>query len=470
MCARRCKLFLVLALFLLGAGSATAPAAAQESKPVYALIGVIEQTRGAAYENRLRTPDNALYALAGMNATIEREIVRLRDLRPQVQVKVWGTLYQAAAGDLPRIVVSEIASSSDPPRGGEQAMAEVAVPALNVRAGPSTASARVGQIQQGQRFPIVGRSAGARPWWYLCCPAPDGREGWVSGDLVIVTGDVASVPLVSVADPAAQAPPLDHWRVSYFADETLRSAPDAWGMAQEIAFDWGAGAPAPGLPADFFAARFERTIDFDGRLYQFSARGDDGIRVWIDETLVIDQWRGATAETYTHARYLSGRHAVRVEFLELAGNAWLRFWYQPLEAPRGQWLALYYDTIPLSGEPALARIEPAGQIQLQYNWSLGSPQAGVIPNDNWSARWEGLFYFEPGDYFFEAKVDDGINLYLAGHHVIQGWSDDAKRVGNHFLRVGAGWHKVVVEYYERGGLAYIELDWFRRQGTGPSPF
>lgn len=460
-----------MALFLtLGGSSAALPVAQEGSKPVYALVGVIEQMSGTRYENRLRAPDGASYALVGMNAAVEKEIVRLRDLRPQVQVKVWGALYEAAAGELARIVVSEILSSSEPALGGEVAMVEVTVSVLNVRAGPSTAYPRTGQIRLGERFAIVGRSAGTRPWWYLCCPVAGGQEGWVSGDLVLVSGDVAAVPLVVVRDPAAPQAPLDHWQIAYFGDETMRSAPEAVGMAQEIDFNWGSNPPAPGLPTDFFAVRFERTLVFDGRLYQFNARADDGVRVWIGDRQVIDAWHGATAETYSHWQYLSGRQAVRVEFLELSGDAWVRFWRQPVETPRSQWLAFYYDNISLSGDPALVRIEQPGVGRLQHNWSLDAPQTGLIPTDNWSARWEGLFFFEAGDYFFEAKVDDGINLYLDDHHVIKGWSNDAKLLSNHFRRVGAGWHKVAIEYYERGGLAYIDVNWFQVARGGLIPF
>ena len=54
-----------------------------------------------------------------------------------------------------------------------------------------------------------------------------------------------------------------------------------------------------GVPADNFSARWTRRVPFEDGLYRFSARADDGIRVWIDGETLIDQWNGDTSKTYT---------------------------------------------------------------------------------------------------------------------------------------------------------------------------
>ena len=184
---------------------------------------------------------------------------------------------------------------------------------------------------------------------------------------------------------------------------------------------------------------------------------------------MIDEWHGATGRTYTHLRQLSGRHALRVEFQEVAGNASVRFWYEQLAAGAGEWRAAYYNGISLSGDPLLVQIEPPLRNKLHRDWGLDSPLPGVIPADNWSGRWRGVFHFEPGDYLFTARVDDGVSIWLNGHTVIREWNDGVKAAEVVFENIGQGDHNLTVEYYERGGLAALDLNWLRLEREDMQP-
>jgi hypothetical protein len=49
---------------------------------------------------------------------------------------------------------------------------------------------------------------------------------------------------------------------------------------------------------------------------------DDGVRVYVDNTLVIDAWRVQAATSYFGDIYLSeGYHQIRVEYFEETGVA-----------------------------------------------------------------------------------------------------------------------------------------------------
>ncbi len=49
---------------------------------------------------------------------------------------------------------------------------------------------------------------------------------------------------------------------------------------------------------------------------------DDGMRVWVDGALLIDQWRDQSPTTFTASRPMSaGTHEVRVEWFETGGSA-----------------------------------------------------------------------------------------------------------------------------------------------------
>ena len=54
----------------------------------------------------------------------------------------------------------------------------------------------------------------------------------------------------------------------------------------------------------------------------FTAITDDGIRVWVDGSLVIDRWYPQSRTTHTGSAYLGvGTHQVKVEYFEASGTA-----------------------------------------------------------------------------------------------------------------------------------------------------
>ena len=95
-----------------------------------------------------------------------------------------------------------------------------------------------------------------------------------------------------------------------------------------------AGSPNFVLPFDQFSARWTRTKTYDGGTYRFSVTGDDGIRVFIDGTLVVDGWFYQAPTTYTAEVELSeGEHTVVVEYFEWTGGAIARFSESKVSGP-----------------------------------------------------------------------------------------------------------------------------------------
>lgn len=69
---------------------------------------------------------------------------------------------------------------------------------LNVRSGPGTEYAVIGQIGRDETYQVVGRNASSS-WWQICCLA--GEAGWVASNLVRVDGPVDAVALIETAPP-----------------------------------------------------------------------------------------------------------------------------------------------------------------------------------------------------------------------------------------------------------------------------
>ncbi|HSM54560.1 MAG TPA: PA14 domain-containing protein [Candidatus Sulfomarinibacteraceae bacterium] len=120
------------------------------------------------------------------------------------------------------------------------------------------------------------------------------------------------------------------------------------------------------------------------------------------------------------------------------------------------WEAQYWNNATLSGEPLVTGADAA----IDFNWGNGSPHAS-IGRDNFSARWSRYLDLEAGAYRFTAATDDGVRVYLDGELIIDRWSDHPIQTYSVERTVSAGHHRVVVEYYERTGLAEAHFRWER---------
>ncbi len=126
-------------------------------------------------------------------------------------------------------------------------------------------------------------------------------------------------------------PPVTNgWQGEYYGNVGLEGNPLLVRDDSEINFDWGAGAPASWLPSDNFSVRWSRQTDFAAGYYNLSVRSDDGVRVWVNNQLLIDQWREMANELHTaDGVYLSGTNQLTVEYYERSGFARVHFWVSP---------------------------------------------------------------------------------------------------------------------------------------------
>jgi len=112
-----------------------------------------------------------------------------------------------------------------------------------------------------------------------------------------------------------------------------------------IDFDWVRNTPGKPISEDHFSVTWTGYLQprFT-EAYTFDAEADDGIRVWLDDRLVLDQWDETPAEEApaTIVRLEADRkYPIRVEYREDDVNAWVRlFWSSPSQEreilPRGR--------------------------------------------------------------------------------------------------------------------------------------
>jgi hypothetical protein len=132
--------------------------------------------------------------------------------------------------------------------------------------------------------------------------------------------------LVPTAAAQDDGPVVQHtdigWHGDYYATRDLTGAVVLSRTERDINFDWGTGAPGPGVPADNFSARWTRTYDFEGGNYRFTVVADDGFRLYVDGRLILNQWKDQPSTTYTvDIGLVGGHHTVVAEYYEHTGGA-----------------------------------------------------------------------------------------------------------------------------------------------------
>lgn len=126
------------------------------------------------------------------------------------------------------------------------------------------------------------------------------------------------------------------WNAEYFANPNLIGPPTLILSEGNPSHDWGTGSPGAGISADFFSARWTSVQNLNvSAPYQVIVRADDGVRVYIDGVLYINEWHPSPGNTYSATINLNaGQHTFIVEFQEGGGNAFLQYTFvQNVPAP-----------------------------------------------------------------------------------------------------------------------------------------
>ncbi len=241
------------------------------------------------------------------------------------------------------------------------------------------------------------------------------------------------------------------WNTSLpYSQPSLPSGSPNYVTTQEVIKNyWNNSSPNSAVGNDHFAGVWTKSLKLDAGNYQFDTISDDGVRVFVNDQLIINQWNDHASTTHSAVQNLSsGTHNLKIEYYENSGGALLEFGLKKVPVVPISFNAEYFDNVALTGTPKLTRSEQ----NLNFNWGSGSPDS-LIPNDNFSARWTKTQSFVAGIYTFTLKSDDGIRFYVDNQLIVDDWSDHATRTYTPTVNLTAGNHVLKIEYYEKGGQA-----------------
>ncbi|HEU5452464.1 MAG TPA: glycoside hydrolase family 3 C-terminal domain-containing protein, partial [Terriglobales bacterium] len=147
------------------------------------------------------------------------------------------------------------------------------------------------------------------------------------GSLLIET---SALPVPSSALRTADRKP--GLRGDYYANDTLTGTPLLTRVDPNVDFDWAESAPAAGMPATHFSVRWsgELVPPVSGE-YRLGGAADDGFRLWLDDTLLVDDWGSHDARAVTTSMQLQAGRAykLRMEYWQKDWGDVARLLWQP---------------------------------------------------------------------------------------------------------------------------------------------
>jgi hypothetical protein len=126
-------------------------------------------------------------------------------------------------------------------------------------------------------------------------------------------------------------------RAEYFSNTPVAApfpaTPTVTVTVPQVNFTWAAGSPA-GISENLFKARFTGSITTtDEGTYTFYVTADDGIRLWVNNQLLVDSWidQGTTEYQGTINLAACTDYPVKIEYYENGGDAVCKFeWSGPV--------------------------------------------------------------------------------------------------------------------------------------------
>lgn len=103
-----------------------------------------------------------------------------------------------------------------------------------------------------------------------------------------------------------------------------------------IGFEWSNGSPDPSMGSDDFSVRWTgEVVTLHSETYTFKTSSDDGVRLWVNGRLIIDNWtdHGPTDDTGIIALSAGVKYDIKLEYYENGGGALIRlYWLSPSQA------------------------------------------------------------------------------------------------------------------------------------------
>lgn len=298
-------------------------------------------------------------------------------------------------------------------------------------------------------------------------------QGFAFADQTSTTPNVVVQPLTNLNFTALQ----NGLRGDYYDGRDFTTY-ESFRIDNSIDFSWtGTKVPILGVKHDNFSVRWSGYIvPSYSEVYTFTTKADDGVRLYINGNLIINDWTThGEKEQKASVQLVGGQpYSIKMEYFQYNGPSAVKLYWSSnsqrkeiisrahLYTPSIQTankgtgtglLGTYYDDATLN---KLSKNKIDKTINFEWNYRAGQTHTPF------SIRWTGKvqpLYTEL--YTFRTLSDDGIRVWVNGQLIIDSWHDgsDMQNQGNIQLQAGQQ-YDIKVEYYENGKWpAEVKLYW-----------
>ncbi len=155
-----------------------------------------------------------------------------------------------------------------------------------------------------------------------------------------------------------------------------------------------------------------------------------------------------------NVRYAKGAERTSTDFVVVPAE---HIFHRENGKKRPGLTAEYFNNITLKGAPELTRIDP----NIDFKWTLFSPDQEKINYDYFSVRWTGeLVAPETGTFDIGIKGDDGYRLFINDELIIDNWrKQTVQQITRPFAFEKNSSYKIRVEFYETTGSVHFQMLW-----------
>ncbi len=167
------------------------------------------------------------------------------------------------------------------------------------------------------------------------------------------------------------------YRTAHFATNAFTGPPTLSRTDATVDFDWLTGAPDPAVSADNFTARWTGQVQALGTDdYTFHTISDDGVRLWVNGQLLVDQWIDHSPWTNSGNLTLTGtsKYDLTLEFYEKTGGAVSKLYWSSASGSVGFEPVPQSQLYPAPAGPLIPTVSHSlpDASHITFNWGVGT--------------------------------------------------------------------------------------------------
>ena len=163
-----------------------------------------------------------------------------------------------------------------------------------------------------------------------------------------------------------------------------------------VDFDWSSNGPGCSVASDTYSVRWTGTVEPRySETYSFTTLSDDGVRLYVDDKLVIDQWQDQGPTEHSGSVLLKSgvKHRIQLDYYNRYWTGSVRLFWSSASQPK--------EIVPssrLSADDDVCNA-PTTVTDFGVNGSIGA---------QWNAATRTLAYGRPGtDGYYDIYLSDG---------------------------------------------------------------